>query len=406
MKFTAIALIASAVVLGGCARNRTYQPGMTGSGGSAMPDSSSSLGSPAPTYRTPDNSSSYGPSRSGPSLGLPEARRETDSRTAMKLSAPEPRPRTAQRGPKRSAAPVSTSDRPTVRDEPTWSRYYRSTEDRPIESLTVGSGQERVAVISSLHGDETQSVVLVEELARTLRQHPESIRDATVLLIKCPNPDGYSNRSPYNVNGVDLNRNFPSSNWKELRNTRAGAQAASESETRSIVRLLGDFHPRLLVHLKDSRHGGVVNYDGDAGDRATQAAEMISAQLVQGLGEKTTGSVENYALTRLTCPSVTMLLLREPSDEAAWAKSRDMLLALLKQSQSAKPIDESAATFDGQPDPFEERPVQKSAMRRRKPTGQDRPHNASLPEQITERQPLPDFPAPVPEHGYLELPPP
>ncbi len=83
-----------------------------------------------------------------------------------------------------------------------------------------------------------------------------------------------------------------------------------------------------------------------------------------------------------------------------------MLLTILKQSGSAKPPVESTTTLDGQSDPFEEPAVQKSAMRRRKPAVQDRPDNASLPEQIRESQPLPDFPAPVPEHGYLELPPP
>jgi hypothetical protein len=408
MKITAIALIASAVVLAGCASNRTYRSGMTG-GTSPMPNSSPSLGSPAPTFRSPDNSSSFGPSHNGPSLGLPEARQAPDSASSgksAKLRAPEPRPRTAQRKPQPSAAAVSAANRPTILDEPTWSRYFRSTDRRPIESLIVGSGRERIAIISSVHGDETQSVALVEELARTLRLHPEYLAEATVLLVKSPNPDGYISRSPYNINGVDLNRNFPAPNWKELRNTRAGAQAASEAETRVIVRLLGDFHPKLLVHLKDSRHGGIVNYDGDAGDRASQIAEMISAQLVQGLGEKTSGSVENYSLTRLSCPSLTLLLAREASDEAAWAKNRDMLLTILKQSRSAKPGDEPTTTFDGQPDPFEERPVQKSAMRRRKLNGQEGPDKSSPSAQISDRKPLPDFPAPVPDHGYLELPPP
>jgi len=169
MKTTAIAVILSAVVLGGCTTNRVYRPGMTG-GASAVPNSTPRLGIPKPTFRSPENSSSYGPSHNGPSLGLPEARQERNSASASplaKLEAPEPRPRAARRRADPAAAPISSADRPTILDEPTWSRYFRSTDRRPIESLILGSGPARIAILASLHGDEMQSVSLVEELART-----------------------------------------------------------------------------------------------------------------------------------------------------------------------------------------------------------------------------------------------
>lgn len=411
MKITAMAVICGAVVLCGCTANRAFRPGMTGSSGgaSAVPDSTPTLGLPSPTFRSHGNSSSYGPSRNGPSLGLPEARHAggfASSPESAKLEAPEPGPRTARRRPDAAAAPVSSADRSSILDEPTWSRYFRSTDRRPIESSILGSGPARIAILASLHGDEMQSVSLVEELARTLRQHPEYLQNATVLLVKSPNPDGYHSRSPYNINGVDLNRNFPSPNWKELRNTRAGAKAASEAETRVVVRLLSDFRPRLLVHLKDSRNAGVVNYEGKIRTSAEQIADLIAAQVVQGLGEKTSGSVENYAFTRQACPSLTLLLAREASDEAAWAKNREALLAILKQPQSARPADEKSGSFEDQPDPFEDPPVHKSSLRRQRPTGPREPGTTVPPKESRNRTPLPDFPAAVPDHGYLELPPP
>jgi len=408
MRITAIAVIFSAVVLGGCTSNRAFRPGMTG-GASAVPDSTPALGLPAPTFRSQDNSSSYGPSRKGPSLGLPEARQEgpsTEAPQSAKLEAPEPKSRTARRSSDPDAAPVSSADRPAILDEPTWSRFFRSTDRRPIESMILGSGPDRIAVLASLHGDEMQSVSLVEELARTLRQHPEYLKTATVLLVKCPNPDGYISHSPYNINGVDLNRNFPAANWKELRNTRAGARAASEAETRVVVRLLADFHPRLLVHLKDSRHAGVVNYEGDVESRAKQIGGRISAQVVQGLGEKTSGSVENYAFTRLSCSSLTLLLAREASDETAWARNRDMLLAIFTQPLAGQPEDDAHSSFNGQPDPFEDSPLHKSSLRRPRPADQPRPGASRPPKESRNNKPLPDFPAAVPDHGYLELPPP
>src|SRR5262245_36974276 len=410
MKVAALALT-GVMLFGGCAANRTFHQGATGgSGGSlAAPDSTPSLGLPSTTLPGQSNSSSFGPSKGGPSLGLPEARHENTGPSAphiARLQAPDPKAHTSHYRPETAAEPVSSAERPSILDEPTWSRFYRSTDRRPMETLILGSGPSRVAILASLHGDETQSVSLVEDLARSLRAHPEQLRNATVLLVKAPNPDGFYGRSPYNLNGVDLNRNFPSDNWKELRNNRAGAAAASEAETRVIVRVLGDFRPALVVHLKDSRQGGVVNYEGDIHPLADQIGDMISGQVVHGLGEKTSGSVESYVMTRLATPSLTLLLVREDSDEAAWAKNRDVLLAVLGQSVSAPAGEEKSGSFNEQPDPFEEPMIHKSSMRRQRNSASNGNGPASAPAKSKKREPLPDFPAPVPDHGYLELPPP
>lgn len=421
MKFTAIALTCGVLVFGGCASNRAYRPTAAGgmgapSGAAGIPDSTPSLGSPSPTLPGQGNTSAYPPVQSGPSLGGPEARRKkTPAKTlpAAKLEAPDPEESAIRYRPETAAAPVSSTSRPSILDEPTWSRFYRSSDNRPIETLIMGNGPARVAIISSLHGDEIQSVSVVENLARSLRAHPEYLRQSTVLLVKSPNPDGFFARTPYNIRGVDLNRNFPAANWKELQNSRAGTRAGSEAETRVIARVLGDFHPQLLVHLKDSRNGGVVNYEGDVKPRADQIAGMLSSQVVQGLGEKTSGSVENYALTRLNCPSLTMLLVREDSNEAAWAKTGEALFAILGPGQSplsriedASNSSSASSALNGQPDPFDDSPAQKPSTRRQPTASDSKPGKIRSTAQSTSRAPLPDFPAPIPETGYLELPPP
>jgi hypothetical protein len=139
---------------------------------------------------------------------------------------------------------------------------------------------------------------------------------------------------------------------------------------------------------------------------ADQIASMISCQVVNGLGEKTSGSVESYVMTRLSSPSLTLLLAREDSDEAAWAKNRDALLAVLGQSGMAPGADEKSNSFNDQPDPFEEPMIQKSSMRRQRSSTPNGNSPTSATAKSKKREPLPDFPAPVPDHGYLELPPP
>jgi len=345
MKVAAIAVVGSLVVLCGCAGNRGYgqsSSSSSGSGGGSLLPSPSSAGSTAPSFPgfgspANDSSSSYKPSKGGgPVLGFPELpaafqddapRRPT--RTAQ-FQAPDPQPRAGRKTSNPDARAISSAD--LSGDTPAWNRFYRSTDRRPIESMTLGAGPARIAILGSMHGDETQSAGLVAELANYLVQHPQQFSGATVLLVKTPNPDGFDARSPFNIHGVDLNRNFPSANWKLLEHNRAGAKARSEAETQVAVRLLTDFHPSLLVHLKDSRRGGVVNFEGNIRSRAEQIAGLISGQVVQGLGEKTSGSVESFALSRLSCPSLTLLLARESDDEAAWARNQQALVSLCDPS--------------------------------------------------------------------------
>jgi Zinc carboxypeptidase len=194
----------------------------------------------------------------------------------------------------------------------------------------LGNGPQRIACIGSLHGDEPQSVGLVDELHRCLKQNLEYLENSTVLLIKSPNPDGLALDSAQNAHGVDLNHNFPAPNWKPLDRQRAGTKPNSEKETQAVVKMLVDFQPHLLVHLKDSRGSGFVNYEGAAKNQAEQLAQALSCQVIRGRGEKTTGSIESYARTQLSCPSLTLLLPREETDEAAWKANGGALLGLLK----------------------------------------------------------------------------
>ena len=260
-----------------------------------------------------------------------------------------------------------------------------------METLTVGKGLVKIAVLGSLHGDEPQSVGLVEELARELHAHPEMTSQCTVLFIKSANPDGFVRRSPYNLNGVDLNRNFPSANWQLQANNRAGNKSAPEIETRTVIRLLEDFQPELLVHVKDTRGTATVNYEGPDSLRAQQVASRNGSKVAQGLGQATTGSVENYADTRLQCPSLTLLIPRESSTQAAWAKHRDALVAAVAPTTGSRTPSKTKPLSSA--DPFEERPTV-------------RMNHKYIPVSTESSKSQPAFPLPVPEHGYFELPPP
>lgn len=406
MKIASIALAGCALAVAGCAGGRAFSPGSSGGGGSRtfapIPDTEPDLGSPSDSIGSGSSGSST-LFKGGPSFRGPEAFRDDlplrSPRISSRWSQPGKPPPTGRPRAESLEAPISTNDRTSLLDDPTWSRVYRSTDRRAIETLQLGSGRQRIAILGSLHGDETQSVALVEELARHLKTHPETMRRSSVLLVKTPNPDGWYGRTPYNIHGVDLNRNFPSNNWKNLPNTRSGSNAASEAETRVVIRLLSDFRPTLLVHLKDGRDQSVVNREGNAKKVSEQIARLVNGRSVEGLGAKTSGSVENYAATDLKCPSVTLLLAREASPQAAWSKNRDGLLSLF--GPVSQPMRDETKPLDLETDPFAEPPIRGSSLRNNSRSS-NQPVNVSGTRRRSSS--LPDFPAPVPEHGYLELP--
>lgn len=397
MKVAKLVLACGLAAATGCATGRPHASGSSGSSGSSpiIPDVTPSLGSPA---ESPTGGSSTFFRGKGPKL--PEAFRDDpllqSPRVTNRWKSAEPRPQVSQYRAGAATAPVSSSEPMSLADEPRWSRFYRSTDRRVIESLELGNGPRRIAIIGSMHGDETQSVALVEELARHFNDHRESLSKVSILLVKSPNPDGLAVRSPYNVHGVDLNRNFPSANWKSLPNSRAGATAGSEAETRVVMRLLSDFRPTLLVHLKDSREQTIINSEGNVGGRADEVARLANGRAVVGLGAKTSGSVEHYATMQLKCPSLTMLLAVEASDQAAWGKNRDVLLAAC--GITAPPASELGGKTP-ESHPFDQGKVRNSSLRQNRAPNDESGRTPSI-----NRPSAADGTMAIPDRGYIELP--
>lgn len=97
----------------------------------------------------------------------------------------------------------------------------------------MGSGDEVVLVLASIHGSEPAGTPLLEQLFEHLTAHPELLNGRTLIAVPVVNPDGYAKRRRLNSNGVDLNRNFPAKNRQERR--LHGAKGLSESESRALA---------------------------------------------------------------------------------------------------------------------------------------------------------------------------
>ncbi|PWJ71782.1 MULTISPECIES: murein tripeptide amidase MpaA [unclassified Fibrobacter] len=118
-------------------------------------------------------------------------------------------------------------------------------------------GKCRLLVFAGIHGEEPESTFL---LSRCLRAFCEPFQDIAFVL--CANPDGMTLGTRGNANGVDLNRNFQTSNWtagevlsrsvlEASRDTvlSAGNPAGPEPEVAALMRLVETLQPESVLSI-------------------------------------------------------------------------------------------------------------------------------------------------------------
>lgn len=168
----------------------------------------------------------------------------------------------------------------------------------------LGNINSSVVVIGCFHGDEPQGKYLIEK-------YLETKQDTNLLFIPCLNKYGYENNVRTNINGVDLNRNFPTKNWilSKKDNFYGGKEPASEEETRFIIDIIEKNKPKLILTLHAPYK--VVNYDGPAREIAKKISAIINYPIEESIGYTTPGSFGTWAGIERKIPTITLELDEE-----------------------------------------------------------------------------------------------
>ena len=134
--------------------------------------------------------------------------------------------------------------------------YGASVRGLPLHVWLPGAGETDLLLFAAIHGEEPETTALLSKALRSLRVPP-----ARCAVILSANPDGMLLGTRGNARGVELNRNFPATNWQEapisarwsLEGDRVtfstGARPGSEPETRALMSLVERLRPQVVIAL-------------------------------------------------------------------------------------------------------------------------------------------------------------
>ena len=172
--------------------------------------------------------------------------------------------------------------------------YGHSHLGIPLEVWRPSDGC-RLLIHAGMHGEEPETTFALSRALRCLSQPPPHC--AVVL---AANPDALLRGTRGNAHGVDLNRNFPASDWQPdpvthrstLEDPRdvllsPGSAPGSEAETTALIALIDELQPEAVIAL----HAPLACIDdAQQGPLARWLSHRTGLPLVTDVGYPTPGS--------------------------------------------------------------------------------------------------------------------
>ena len=201
---------------------------------------------------------------------------------------------------------IPRPERGTLRHEAR--QYGKSVKGTDLEYYGPQAGPVDILIMASMHGDEVETTVVLSEAMR--RVPVSDLKNPVILGV---NPDGILNGTRCNAKGVDLNRNWPAANWtpdpvrykahgQVIQDIKLspGESPGSEAETLSLMKLVQQLQPRIIVSLHAPL--GCID-DPDNSPLARWIGAQVQLPVVPDVGYSTPGSFGSWVVRGSACRS-------------------------------------------------------------------------------------------------------
>lgn len=175
-----------------------------------------------------------------------------------------------------------------------------------------------ILIAGVFHGDEPQGEFLINEYLNLKYKNGKN----RIVFV----PRLNKNNKRQNINGVDLNRNFPTKNW-ELSDKNSdyygGDSPCSEAETKFMVNLIETYNFDAIITIHSPFK--IVNYDCQDGNKnaiilAEKISDFVGYPVQKDIGYPTPGSFGTYCGVERDIPTITIEVDEEAAPEVLLPK--------------------------------------------------------------------------------------
>jgi murein peptide amidase A len=179
---------------------------------------------------------------------------------------------------------------------------------KPKPGAVARANAPRLLFFGGIHGDEPASVESLLEFARRLSLEAVPHEGGDVMIVPALNPDGLLLGTKNSSRDVDLNRNFPASNFTRahLPGYDPGPAPLSEPESAFLARIVDTqaIDAVVAVHAPFA----CVNFDGPARAWADEVAAACGWPVRENIGYPTPGSLGSWLGIDRDMPVLTLEL--------------------------------------------------------------------------------------------------
>lgn len=166
-----------------------------------------------------------------------------------------------------------------------------SVRGRSIPAYSFGTGSKVIFFYGAIHGSEANTKNLMYAWIYELERNATSIpKDKKIIVVPNANPDGVATNNRFNANGVDLNRNWGSSDWQQgtyltggqYFPNGGGSSPFSEPETRAVRNVMTANRPYVTLAYHSKASYAIYNAYGQSSSMARTYASLSRYILING----------------------------------------------------------------------------------------------------------------------------